>query len=68
MCFSKELLDDFFITPTEFIPYTDSWQEMADEWLKPNAEFEKSACFNNRKNQIKNVKEGALIFRLKNNL
>lgn len=68
MSYVEKLSDDFIITPTGFIPYTDFWKEMAVEWLKPDPAFEKRAQLNNRKNQIKNIKEGALIFRFKNKL
>lgn len=57
--------DDFLITPNEFIPYSEEWNKWAIEWQQNDAEFEKRAKINNFKNQIKNIKDGALIFRMK---
>lgn len=66
MCYESEKLgNDFLITPDKFIPYTENWKQLAPEWERRDAEFEKNAIKNNRKNQIKNVREGALYFRVK---
>lgn len=62
---TERLGDDFLITPDGFIPYTPDWKNFAAKWLQDDPKFEKQAIKNNRKNQIKNVREGALIFRWK---
>lgn len=57
--------NDYLITPDGFITYTEQWKQQALVWIKSDEEFEKRALRNNRKNQIKNIREGALYFRIK---
>ena len=57
--------NDYLITPDGFINYTEQWKQQALVWIKSDEEFEKQALKNNRKNQIKNIREGALYFRIK---
>lgn len=57
--------NDYLITPDGFITYTEQWKQQALAWIKSDEEFEKRALRNNRKNQIKNIREGALYFRIK---
>lgn len=57
--------NDFLIAPNEFLSFTDNWTDYEMQWLKPDEVFERTAQYNNRLNQLKNIKEGALWFRMK---
>lgn len=59
------LKDDFLITPDEFIPYTEEWKNLAPAWEQQDISFENQVLRNSYLHKIKNICEGALIFRLK---
>lgn len=64
-CPTKIQYNDFLVIPNEFLSFVDNWTDYEMQWLKPDEAFERTARYNNRLNQIKNVKEGALWFRMK---
>lgn len=65
MKYRSDLSNDFLITPEEFLPYSANWRDMAPIWQKSDSNFESRARYDNFRNQLKNIREGALIFRIK---